>query len=267
MRDRVVLRSSFGKEFVLMPWVSASRLQRACALERHEAGPLFDRLVDRDQQSFEFHRPCLLALTGMYSPLGTGRILDMARRMVREDLSRVGRLILVSDCLHLPPCGVGRKPDSLEGTAGSTGSSQWVGDSSKWSQEKKILSMHPDLRPLVEEVIHGMTRRGFQPTIFFGWRSVAVQLEIFKKKHTRVRFSFHNVQKKDGIPDAYVADIVDRRWAWSDAARIHGYWNAPGEEARKQKLYWGGDWDRPDWAHVQLVPNSQLRRLKRESGL
>jgi hypothetical protein len=133
--------------------------------------------------------------------------------MVREDLSRVGRLILVSDCLHLPPCGVGRKPDSLEGTAGSTGSSQWVGDSSKWSQEKKILSMHPDLRPLVEEVIHGMTRRGFQPTIFFGWRSVAVQLEIFKKKHTRVRFSFHNVQKKDGIPDAYAADIVDRRGA------------------------------------------------------
>jgi hypothetical protein len=40
-----------------------------------------------------------------------------------------------------------------------------------------------------------------------------------------------------------------------------------GEEAKKQNLYWGGDWKKPDWAHVQLVPNSQLKRLKKEAGL
>jgi hypothetical protein len=83
-----------------------------------------------------------------------------------------------------------------------------------------------------------------------------------------VTFSFHNIQKKDGTPDAYAADIVDRRRAWNKEAAKHGYWNALGEEAKKRALYWGGDWKKsPDWAHVQLVPNSQLKRFKRESGL
>jgi hypothetical protein len=61
--------------------------------------------------------------------------------------------------------------------------SRHSGDSSKWPQEKKLLSMHPELRPLVKRVVEGMTKRGFQPKIFYGWRSVAVQQGILKKGH------------------------------------------------------------------------------------
>ena len=120
------------------------------------------------------------------------------------------------------------------------------------------------------------SKRNFQPIIFFGWRSVASQLEILKKHHTNVKFSFHNVTKKNGTPDAYAADIVDKRWCWKDEAATNGYWKALGEEATKQNLYWGGVWKKrvhhklvpaPDWAHVQLVPNNRLQHLKEESGL
>jgi len=128
--------------------------------------------------------------------------------------------------------------------------------------------MHPDLRPKVSAVIAALQQRGFQAKIFFAWRSVAVQLEIFKKGHTKVKFSFHNAQKKDGTPNAYAADIVDGRYGWSAKAEAAGFWKALGEEARAQSLYWGGDWKTfRDWAHVQLVDNSQLGRVKKESGL
>jgi peptidoglycan L-alanyl-D-glutamate endopeptidase CwlK len=129
--------------------------------------------------------------------------------------------------------------------------------------------MHPELRPLVQGVVDALAKRGFQSFIFYAWRSVAKQLEIVKQGNSKVKFSFHNVQKKDGTPDAYAADIVDKRWAWSKQAKAHGFWTALGEEAKKQGLYWGGDWTkpRPDWAHVQLVPNSQLKRFKKDSGL
>ena len=101
-------------------------------------------------------------------------------------------------------------------------------------------------------------------------------MEITKKGHSKVTFSFHNVQKKDGTPDAYAADIVDKRWLWKKEAAKHGFWTALGEEAKKQNLYWGGDWKKtvhhklvpaPDWAHVQLVPNDRLKYFRKESGL
>ena len=44
---------------------------------------------------------------------------------------------------------------------------------------------------------------------------------------------------------------------------VNGFWTALGEEAKAQSLYWGGDWkDFKDVAHVQLVPNSDLHRVK-----
>ena len=152
-----------------------------------------------------------------------------------------------------------RKLSGPGGPHGNTRLLQWTGDSSQWSHEKKVLSLHPDLRPKVAAVVVGLTKRGFQPKIFFGWRSVAVQLEIFKKGNTKVKFSFHNAQKKDGTPNAYAADIIDSRWAWGPEAEEKGFWKALGEEAKAQKLHWGGDWvSFRDWAHVQLVENNQL---------
>jgi peptidoglycan hydrolase-like protein with peptidoglycan-binding domain len=145
---------------------------------------------------------------------------------------------------------------------------QWSGDSARWLQEKKIQSMHMNLRPKVTKVLAALKSRGYQPKIFYGWRSVAVQLEIYSKGHSKVKFSFHNAQRPDGTPNSYAADIIDSRYAWSKEAETSGFWKALGEEAKKEKLHWGGDWSSfRDWAHVQLVPNSQLFLVKKESGL
>jgi peptidoglycan L-alanyl-D-glutamate endopeptidase CwlK len=145
---------------------------------------------------------------------------------------------------------------------------QWSGDSSQWTQDKKIASMNPLLRPKVLAVLAALGKRGFKPKVFYGWRSVVVQLKLYAEGNTTVKFSFHNAQKPDGTPNSYAADIIDERYAWTAQAESSGFWKALGEEARKQGLYWGGDWTSfRDWAHVQLVPNSQLARVKQESGL
>jgi len=233
---------------------------------------------------------------------------EALRKLALRRVGPHGQLVVVREETHLPPCGSGpppvvhpdiqpetrpapAEPATVAAPAAAAapapapkprpprshsaghakahdGSSDWSGDSSKWSQEKKVLSMHPNLRPKVQAVVAALQKRGFQAKIFFAWRSVAVQLEIFKKGHTKVKFSFHNAQKKDGTPNAYAADIIDGRYAWSANAEKAGFWKALGEEAHAQGLYWGGDWKTfRDWAHVQLVENSQLGRVKKESGL
>ena len=145
---------------------------------------------------------------------------------------------------------------------------RWDGDSTQWSQDKKLQSMTPNLRPKVEAVLEALKQRAFNPTIFYGWRSVAVQLQLYNKGNSKVKFSFHNAQKPDGTPNSYAADIIDSRYGWSTQADTSGFWKALGEEAKKQSLHWGGDWASfRDWAHVQLVANSQLSRIKKESGL
>jgi peptidoglycan L-alanyl-D-glutamate endopeptidase CwlK len=145
---------------------------------------------------------------------------------------------------------------------------KWGGDSARWSQEKKLLSIEPILRVKVKAVVDELEKRGFQPKIFYGWRSVAVQQELVKKGRSKVRFSFHNAQKPDGTPNAYAADIVDKRWGWKPAAETNGFWDALGQEAKKRGLVWGGDWKSfKDVAHIQGRKNSELAKTKRESGL
>lgn len=145
---------------------------------------------------------------------------------------------------------------------------QWSGDSAKWSQDKKLASLNPLLRPKVQAVLNALVKRGFKPKIFYGWRSVAVQLQLYREGNSKVKFSFHNAQKPDGTPNSYAADIVDERYGWEAQAQSSGFWKALGHEAKAQGLYWGGDWSGfRDWAHVQLLPNSDLARVKQESGL
>lgn len=161
-----------------------------------------------------------------------------------------------------------RKLSSTQGASANPNLIQWSGDSSQWTQDKKILSLTPGLQPKVKAVVEALKKRGFSPTVFYGWRSVAVQLQLYNKGNSKVKFSFHNAQKPNGTPNSYAADIIDSRYAWSKQAETSGFWKALGEEAKKQSLYWGGDWSSfRDWAHVQFVPNSQLSKIKRESGL
>ena len=137
-------------------------------------------------------------------------------------------------------------------------------DSSKWTMGQKLQSLHPELRPKVDAVLRGMRQRGFEPRIYHAWRSVGVQAGIQAAGHSGVPFSFHNARNPDGTLSALAADIVDATLAWGASA---AFWKALGEEAKKQTLYWGGDW-KTNWdpAHVQLLDNSELGRIRRENG-
>lgn len=166
---------------------------------------------------------------------------------------------------HNPVHGAAKTPPASV-TAPASG--DWSGDSAKWTQEKKLLSLEAGFREKVSQVIAKLTTGGFQPKIVYGWRSVAVQKHLHDLGRTKVLFSFHNAQKPDGTPNAYAADIIDQRWAWSDDAEANGFWDALGKAAKDVGLHWGGDWKSfPDVAHVQKFPNSDLKRVKRESGL
>jgi peptidoglycan L-alanyl-D-glutamate endopeptidase CwlK len=142
----------------------------------------------------------------------------------------------------------------------------WSGDSSRWSEEKKLSSLDKRMRPKVVRVLDALKAEEFKPKIFFAWRSVAVQQEIFAKGNSKVRFSFHNAQKKNGTPNAYAVDIIDKRWAWGDKAEENGFWQALGKAGKAEGLFWGGDWRSfKDWAHLQFFPNNKLSDVKKES--
>ena len=147
-------------------------------------------------------------------------------------------------------------------------SGEWKGDSSKWSQEKKLRSLDPRMRPIVEHIIAELAHQGFKPKIFFAWRSVKVQQELKAQGNSTISFSFHNAQKPDGTPNAYAVDIIDRRWAWEKEAETNGFWEALGRLAKAEGLFWGGDWRKfKDVAHVQFHPNRMLAEIRRESNL
>lgn len=146
--------------------------------------------------------------------------------------------------------------------------SDWSGDSSKWSQARKLESLNPRMSRKVKNIIDALNAQGFKPKIFYAWRSVVVQRELVDLGRSRVTFSFHNAQKRGGSPDAYAVDIIDRRWAWTKAAEVNGFWQKLGDAAKAEDLYWGGSWRKfKDWAHVQYYPNRMLVEVKRKSGL
>jgi hypothetical protein len=149
----------------------------------------------------------------------------------------------------------------------SPGNVDWSGDSSKWPQDKKLASLEATFRPKIERVLASLKQQGFKPKIVFGWRSVAVQAQLKREGKTKVSFSFHNAQKPNGTPNAWAVDVVDERWAWNEPD-CHKFFRALGATGKAEGLVWGGDWESfRDWAHLQGRQNSELGRVKRDSGL
>ena len=167
---------------------------------------------------------------------------------------------------RLAPAGNAGAPSSPS-SAPSSGITDWSGDSSKWPQDKKLASLEPAFRAKVERVIAKLKADGFQPTIVFGWRSVAVQKKLKAEGKSKVSFSFHNAQKPDGTPNALAVDLCDTRWAWKEPD-CHKFFKALGAAGKAEGLVWGGDWvSFKDWAHLQGRQNGELAKVKAESGL
>ena len=144
----------------------------------------------------------------------------------------------------------------------------WSGDSSKWSEAKKLASIDSQFRAKTVLILEALRADGFKPKIHYAWRSVAVQRGLYDQGNSKLRFSFHNAQFKNGKPRAYAIDVIDRRWAWSAKAANNGFWAALGRAAKDEGLYWGGNWRSfKDYAHVQKFPNSRLTDIKKQSGV
>jgi hypothetical protein len=264
MRRVVILKGSGGDEYVLTPWVGASVVDRACALGRWEAEHHLRIALSFGRDGLRLKRPEILSLLD-HRELRVPSD-EALHRHVHDQVTN-GRLLLILDRADAPPCGTDTRAHHAGGhQVASKDEGKWGGNAAHWSQEKKLESMHPDLRPRMQGVVKGLVARGFQPMIFYGWRSVEVQLKKKKEHKSGVTFSFHNVTNKGGTPCSYAADIVDQRWNWEAPAKENGYWVALGAEAKANNLYWGGTWHKPDWAHVQLVPNAQLKHLRRACG-
>ncbi|HXV23783.1 MAG TPA: M15 family metallopeptidase [Alphaproteobacteria bacterium] len=151
---------------------------------------------------------------------------------------------------------------SAKGAQALVNLAKWEGDPFAWPQDKKLRSMHPHFRQKVEVVMRALKKQGWQPTIHNAWRSLARQAKLKAGGFSDVSFGYHNVQLPDGAPYAYAADIVDRRYLWNDSKKeTLMFFNALGAEAKRQGLYWGGDFG--DWAHVQFLPNGQLQRIRK----
>jgi peptidoglycan hydrolase-like protein with peptidoglycan-binding domain len=163
----------------------------------------------------------------------------------------------------------GRTLNELNIAAGKRASKTyvWTGDAEKWPYDQKLASLEPAFAKQVAAILDELSGRGFQPKLFFAWRSVEKQLELVKAGHSKVKFSFHNARAPDGTPRALAADIVDQRWYWDKVAETKGFWAALGQAATARGLVWGGSWTKfPDAAHIQALPNSELARIRRESG-
>jgi hypothetical protein len=268
MQRKMIVEGSRGDEYVLTPFVGASVVDRACALARHEAEHVLPFALSRDRNGLRLRRPEILSLLD-HSGYDARMLSDEAlHQQLLDQVTRTGHLLLIRDHHDAPSCGTnGHHPAEHQvDPKKPKNEGKWGGNSAHWPQEKKLESMHPDLRPRVQGVLEGLAARGFQPTIFYGWRSVEVQQKKLKEGRSRVKFSFHNATNKDGTPRAYAADIVDHRWNWEADAQKNGYWLAVGAEAKANNLYWGGTWKHPDWAHVQLLPNTQLKYIRRACG-
>jgi peptidoglycan L-alanyl-D-glutamate endopeptidase CwlK len=194
-----------------------------------------------------------LAADGVCGPRTVRRIERFQRRFMRRPDGRIDP---------------GGRSLARLNTAVPSLQDDWRGDSSKWNQQRKLMSLDPGLRRKVERILDRLDSEGFRPRIFYGWRSVTVQRELVRKGHSRVNFSFHNAQYRNGRPRAYAVDIIDRRWAWRDDAERNGFWDALGRAGKAEDLYWGGSWRKfKDYAHLQSFPNYRLAHIRRQSGL
>lgn len=147
-------------------------------------------------------------------------------------------------------------------------------------------TLHPVFKLAVERILTDMGRKGWDPVIGSGMRTNEQQDALYAQGRQSVK-SVNALRKGVGLPrlsavankgtvtnakggqsnhnkrhsllphgsDAvdvavgYAVDIVDRRFGW-DAKP--GFWKDLGLLAKKHGCVWGGDWKKPDVAHVEM---------------
>lgn len=77
------------------------------------------------------------------------------------------------------------------------------------NNKNKLQELYPPLRMRIDAVLKEMEKAGYRPRLQTAWRSMADQLEAYKRGTTRVQFGFHNITGANGVKEALAADIWD----------------------------------------------------------
>ena len=75
--------------------------------------------------------------------------------------------------------------------------------------KNRLQELYPSFRLRIEEVLKEMEQAGYRPRIQTAWRSVADQLEAYRRGTTRVQFGFHNITGANDTKESLAADIWD----------------------------------------------------------
>ena|ERR1035437_3083954 len=151
----------------------------------------------------------------------------------------------------------------------------------------EIKSLHPVFRMAVDQILRDMKASGWNPVIGSGMRTNQQQAALFaqgrkgleqvnamrhqaglpaipaaENRYTVTKagpgLSKHNLttallchgRSAVDVVNGYAVDIVDKRRGWN--VPDVRFWTDLGYLARKYGCEWGGDWDPPDSAHVQM---------------
>lgn len=147
-------------------------------------------------------------------------------------------------------------------------------------------SLHPAFKMAVDRILTAMRVKGWDATIGSGMRTLEQQGALFAQgreslervnsmrdnaglppisasanRHTvtnaRPGQSNHNLTKASlsssrstfYVVNGYAVDIVSSRHGWHPDSL---FWRDLGALAKQYGCEWGGDWDKPDPAHVQM---------------
>lgn len=77
------------------------------------------------------------------------------------------------------------------------------------NNKNKLQELYPSFRTRIETVLKEMEKAGYRPRVQTAWRSVADQLDAYKRGTTRVQFGFHNVTAANGAKESLAVDIWD----------------------------------------------------------
>jgi peptidoglycan L-alanyl-D-glutamate endopeptidase CwlK len=147
-------------------------------------------------------------------------------------------------------------------------------------------TLHPAFRLAIERILSEMRNKGWDPVIGSGMRTNEEQDALYAQGRKPLKnvnalrkgVGWHGISKaankgtvtnakggqsnhnkrhsliphgKDAVDVAvgYAVDIVDKHRGWEAKA---GFWTDLGRIAKKNGCAWGGDWKKPDVAHVEM---------------